>query len=188
MVYYTGYQPQANGHVERFHRYLNASMTILAKGNVGQWNRFLPAILFSYRTGVCESTGFSPYLLMFGRQQNLPIDMLCSIEPQMFTSESSYSKHVASTLQHAYEYARAKQQEAAMQNAAARNKNRTSTTYKEGDSVFYWFDKSAESYQMTEDTGERLTIPSKWRSWWQGPYKVVGQLGDSIYERELNGK
>ena len=184
----TGYQPQANGHVERFHRYLNASMTILSRGNVGQWDKYLPAILFSYRTGVCESTGFSPYFLMFGRAPNLPIDLLCSIEPETFTSESSYSESVAEALQQAYEYARTKQQEAALKNAASRNKNRTPTTYKEGDSVFYWFDKSNESYQTSESTGERLTIPSKWRSWWQGPYKVIGRLGDSVYELELNGK
>ena len=30
----TGYQPQANGHIERFHRYLNSAMSSLAVGNI----------------------------------------------------------------------------------------------------------------------------------------------------------
>ena len=49
----TGYQPQANGHIERFHRYLNSSMTSLASGNITKWSFYIPAILFSYRVSSC---------------------------------------------------------------------------------------------------------------------------------------
>jgi transposase InsO family protein len=37
----TGYQPQANGHIERLHRYMNAAMTTLCRKNVSLWDRYL---------------------------------------------------------------------------------------------------------------------------------------------------
>ncbi len=32
------------------------------------WERYLPLVLYAYRTAVHASTGISPFMLMFGRQ------------------------------------------------------------------------------------------------------------------------
>ena len=50
--------------------------------------------------------------------------------------------------------------------------------------MYYWFDKSSESYVDQADIG-RTTIPGKWRSWWHGPYKITKQLSHNVYELEL---
>ena len=162
-------------------------MTILAKEAIFKWDQFIPAILFSYRTGICESTGFSPYFLMFGRPPNLPIDLLLGTKHCEYENEASYAADVANALDKAYEYARAKQLQAAVNNATHRDKGRHDPTYKEGDLVFYWYDKTSDSYESTA-TGETTSIPHKWRNWWQGPYTVTRRLGDHVYELVLNGK
>ena len=36
------------------------------------WERYLPLVLYAYRTAKHASTGVSPFYLMFGRQPKLP--------------------------------------------------------------------------------------------------------------------
>ena len=63
----TAYHPQGDGMVERFNR----SLLQLLRSYVEQeadWERYLPLVLFAYRTATHSSTGISPFMLMFGRQ------------------------------------------------------------------------------------------------------------------------
>ena len=39
------------------------------------WDDLFSAVMMAYRSSVRESTGFSPYLLMFGEECTLPMDM-----------------------------------------------------------------------------------------------------------------
>ena len=55
-----GYQPQALP-VERFHRFLNGAMTMLASKFGEDWASYLPAVTLAYNTSVTVSTGYSPF-------------------------------------------------------------------------------------------------------------------------------
>ena len=46
------------------------------------WDDLLPAVMIAYRSSVHESTGFSPYQLMFGEECTLPMDVgpVCSLD------------------------------------------------------------------------------------------------------------
>ena len=181
----TGYQPQANGNIERFHRYLNAAMTILTKKDVSKWDWYLPAILFSYRVAPCESTGFSPYFLMYGREPQLPVDLYfrTKTDDHTGTTAQSYASSVANTLAQAYEYVRVAQYERAYRNRVARDVKRTQPTFELGSKVFYWYDKASEK-TFTDENNLRTTIPSKWRMWWNGPYTVAAHLSPNVYSIE----
>ena len=77
----TPYHPAGNGKTERCHRFLN---DILAKGVQGklhsEWEDVLPAALFAMRTCVNDSSKYTPYMLMYGRDPTLPLDTL--LEPR----------------------------------------------------------------------------------------------------------
>ena len=65
----TAYHPQGDGMVERFNR----SLLQLLRSYVEKqedWEKYLPMMLFAYRTAVHSSTGVTPFMLMFGRQPN----------------------------------------------------------------------------------------------------------------------
>ena len=63
----TAYHPQGDGMVER----LNRSLLQMLRSYVEQeadWERYLPLVMFAYRTTVHSSTKVSPFMLMYGRQ------------------------------------------------------------------------------------------------------------------------
>ena len=45
------------------------------------WDEPLPFICFAYNTARQESTGFSPFFLLYGREPNLPVDILLGSHP-----------------------------------------------------------------------------------------------------------
>ena len=62
----TAYHPEGDGIVERF----NCTLLQLLRNYTEQqeeWERYLPFVLFAYRTAVHTSTGVSPFEMMFGR-------------------------------------------------------------------------------------------------------------------------
>ena len=68
------YRPQSNGTLERAHGTLKAMiMTGLEEEPPGEWDVLLPWVLFAYRSAVHGSTGFTPFMLMYGRE---PTDIL----------------------------------------------------------------------------------------------------------------
>ena len=62
----TPYHPESDGTVERFNRTLLMMLAMFAGKNRDDWDDLLPAVMMAYRSSVHESTGFSPYRLMFG--------------------------------------------------------------------------------------------------------------------------
>ena len=70
----SAYHPQGNGKVERFNRMLEAMLAKNVKDNQRDWDQWLQKVLFAYRTSLHETTGFTPFHLVFGRTPNLPVD------------------------------------------------------------------------------------------------------------------
>jgi transposase InsO family protein len=72
----TAYKPSTNGNIERFHATLNSMLAKLVSENQKDWDDKLAAVAFAYRNSVQESTGFSPYYLMYGREARIPADIV----------------------------------------------------------------------------------------------------------------
>ncbi|KAL8559173.1 hypothetical protein ACOMHN_048420 [Nucella lapillus] len=70
------YHPQANGIVERFHGTMKAMLKKVVRDRPKDWHRYLPALLFACRELPSESTGFSPFKLLFGREVRGPVSLL----------------------------------------------------------------------------------------------------------------
>ena len=70
----SGYHPQTNGLVERFNRTLENMLSIYVHKNQNNWDINLPYVIFAYNTAEQETTRFSPFYLLYGRQPKLPIE------------------------------------------------------------------------------------------------------------------
>ena len=104
----TPFHPESDGMVERFNRTLLMMMAMFAGKNREDWDDLLPAVMMAYRSSVHESTGFSPYRLMFGEECTLPMDIGLPKEqsdiPDSITSP--YAIWVRDALEEAYEQVR----------------------------------------------------------------------------------
>ncbi|KAK7091113.1 hypothetical protein V1264_008842 [Littorina saxatilis] len=72
----TPYHAQCNGLVERFNGTLKAMIKKLCVEDPKTWDRFIPGVLFAYREVPQESTGFSPFELLYGRTVRGPMAIL----------------------------------------------------------------------------------------------------------------
>ena len=67
-LYTTPYHPQTNALLERFNDTLCKNLAMFVNADHNDWDESLKLICFSYNTSVCtDSTGFTPFYLMFGR-------------------------------------------------------------------------------------------------------------------------
>ena len=48
---------------------------MFAGENRDNWDDLLPVVMMAYRSSVHESTGYSPYRLMFGEECTFPMDV-----------------------------------------------------------------------------------------------------------------
>ena len=62
----SGYHPQTDGLVERFHQTLITMLSMYVQKHGQDWDRYLPCMLYAYRVSAHESTRESPFFLMFG--------------------------------------------------------------------------------------------------------------------------
>ena len=70
------YHPQANGKCERYNQVQNDMLAKLVDRSQRNCDTKIPGILSAYRTTKNESTKFSPFFILYGRDPVLPVDTL----------------------------------------------------------------------------------------------------------------
>lgn len=123
----TPYHPAGNGQCERFNRTMHNLLRTLPVSKKQDWASCLPHVVFCYNTTPHQSTGESPFFLMFGRDPQLPVDFLLGRvrEPNVGTLHDWIREH-QDWLQVTFD--NAKERLAA---AAARRKERHDRSVKE---------------------------------------------------------
>ena len=103
----TPYHPMGNGLCERFNRTLMNMLGTLPEDKKKDWKKFIPPLVYAYNSTCHDSSGFSPYFLLFGREPRLPIDAhFGTLLPSASSSSKvSYVGKLRSRLNQAYEIA-----------------------------------------------------------------------------------
>ncbi|GFV42694.1 transposon Ty3-I Gag-Pol polyprotein [Trichonephila clavipes] len=72
----TAYHPQTNGLTERFNKTLADMLSMYVDVEQKNWDEILPFVTFAYNTAKQETTGFTPFYLLHGREETTLDTML----------------------------------------------------------------------------------------------------------------
>ena len=166
------YNPGANGMVERGHKPIIDGLAKLTHGGIGCWPEMLHLVLWADRTSIRNSTGMSPFQLIYGRSCVLPIEAKV---PSWTTLPWSKVRSTADLL--ALRALQLLQRDIDLEEAALRlrrmreqSKEYSDVSKRAEDKVFRGGD-----LVLLHDTRYKDDYSSdrKLDFWWQGPYKVT---------------
>ena len=132
----TPYHPQGNGQVERMNRTLLNMLRTLPEIYKTNWKDHVNKLIHAYNCTRHEATGYSPFLLLFGRAPRLPIDLIFNLpEKQEGTGYPAYVRKWKTAMQETYNLASKSAQQAAKKGKRQSDKRVRSTVLSPGDRV-----------------------------------------------------
>ena len=102
----TPYHPMGNGAVERMNSTLLKMLRTLPETQKNRWHENVSKMLFAYNSTRHDTTGYSPFYVMFGREPVLPIDAIFGIDEENFKKESQFVKRWKQEMNDAYKVVR----------------------------------------------------------------------------------
>eukprot|EP00731_Ephydatia_muelleri_P033154 Em0025g110a len=165
----TPYHPQSDGLVERFNRTLLNLLSMAASENERDWDLHIPMVMMAYRTSVQESTGCTPFYLMFGLEGRLPADVMFRL-PSSPMQVNKYAQDMRFRMEQAYQLVRDRLQLQQRRQKALYDRTTNGSLYAIGDHV--WLHCPAVPKGKS----------AKLHRYWQGPYKVIDVLGKVLFK------
>ena len=100
----TPYHPEGNAQCERFNQTLLGMIGSLNPSEKRHWQDWVSTLTHTYNCTHCDSTGFSPYYLMFGCVPHLPIDIEYGVtQPELIDkSRQNYARKLRACLNWAF--------------------------------------------------------------------------------------
>ena len=185
-----GYQPHSNP-VERYHRYLNSSMTMLATQFGENWPSYLPAAVWCYNASINDTHGFSPYELVMAKGspsllQHLDLQPSPDATPLTAQTEAEFYKAAGNRVMAAYATVRDQQQRIAkLRNEIILHKKGKLQgrliTFDIGDHILFWEPRQGLSGTTSAKAEDKWTTmpPSKWSYNWSGPFRITSKTPDA---------
>ncbi|MDJ0933722.1 RNase H-like domain-containing protein [Breoghania sp.] len=72
----SAYHPESQGALERYHQTLKTMLRAYCTENPDSWDKGIPLVLFATRSATNESTGYSPFELVYGHEVRGPLKFL----------------------------------------------------------------------------------------------------------------
>ena len=83
----TLYHPQGNSRVERFNGTIKQLVAKSCSNHPETWYMHVNAALAAYRSAVSETTGFTPFYLLYGRRAQVPLETFLSARRDEFGNQ-----------------------------------------------------------------------------------------------------
>ncbi|UYV74371.1 hypothetical protein LAZ67_11003263 [Cordylochernes scorpioides] len=168
----TAYHPQTNGLTERLNKTIADMLSMYVEVNQKDWDRILPFVTFAYNIAKQESTGFTPFFLVHGREAETPLDVLF---PKLLPEDDDFIQTLGARAEEAQKLARIHSMRSQDSNKQRYDAHHRNIIYQPGDLVWIFIPVRKVGYS------EKLM-----RRYF-GPYKVTRKISDVTYEVETFG-
>ena len=154
----TAYHPESNGLSERWNKTMIGMIGTLEIEKKASWKDYLPTLVHAYNSTRHDSTTYSPYYLMFGRNPRLPVDARFGLKVPNCSGQThtEFVKSLADRLKVAFQIASKASKVAKDRQKANYDKRQRGACLKQGDTVLvrntgtHMMDKLADNWE--EDT------------------------------------
>lgn len=164
----TPYRPQSDGLVEKFNQTLQVMLSAFVNKCRNDWDNHLPYLLMAYRASVNDSTGVSPFKMMYGREMSYPIDVIAGIpNSNKHFCPVEYIQWLNHTFTVTFNFARDNLLKAATRQKNNYDRGLKPRNFKVGDFVWRWYPPTANL---------KLGLG------WMGPYKILEKLTEVTYK------
>ena len=102
----SAYHPQCDGQVERQNRTLQDMLSKFVSNHADDWDQWLDPVVFAYNTSRHDSTGYSPYEMIFGRTPRMPFELEIGMPLSNPAQNTEYIHSTRRTLQDIHNIAR----------------------------------------------------------------------------------
>ena len=162
----TPYHPQSDGMVERFNKTLEGLLRALMNDEHSDWDERLPYVMMAYRSSVNETTGYTPNMMMLGREVTVPLDIQFAnpLDNKQFQSE--FASNLQYLMEHAHELAKVHIQSEMRRQKRYHDNKLFWERFSIGDEVFVFFHRNQPGKSP------------KFTCYWHGPYVVTEKYSD----------
>ena len=173
----TPYHPMCNGLTEKFNGTMKSMLKRLCSEQPRQWHRYINPLLFAYREVPQESTGFSPFELLYGRAVRGPMLILKELwtkeveEPEIKNSYQ-YVFELREKLEDTLKLAHTELQKAQLKGKHYYDRKTKVRKFAPGDKVLVLLPTDHNKLLMQ----------------WKGPFEVSAVMGLNDYRVRVKGK
>ena len=166
----TAYHPQTNGLTERFNKTLADMLSMYVDVDQKNWDELLPFVTFAYNTAIQETTGFTPFYLLHGREAETTLDTMFPYSPDEPDKENDYVSQLIEKAEESRQLARIRTLQAQARDRQRYDAKHRVVIYEPGDLV--WIFTPVRKKGLSEKLLKRYF----------GPYQVLRRLSDVTYE------
>ena len=165
----TPYRPRSNGQVERYNRTILQLIRCFLRGNQQTWDEHLQQLAGAIRSTINRNIGFTPNLMMLGREVMLPIDLMIGGLEQKYDSAAEYVVKLKTILKQVHTLARDTLESSQMRQKRDYDLKLKTQSYEAGDLV----------YKL--DSAKKVGQSPKLQKVWKGPYLVVEVVSPVLF-------
>ncbi|GFY03325.1 retrovirus-related Pol polyprotein from transposon 412 [Trichonephila clavipes] len=163
----TAYHPQTNGLTERFNKTLADMLSMYVDVEQKNWDEILPFVTFAYNTAKQETTGFTPFYLLHGREAETTLDTMLPFCPNDF-DDNNITK-IAARAEESRQLARVHSESSRQRSSTLR--------FQTPNGIL----RSRRS-RMGLYSSEKVGLSEKLLRRYFGPYQVLRRLSTVTYE------
>lgn len=167
----SSYHPQTSVAYERMNSLIAQSLRSYCTQQQSNWPDILPSIMMAFRMSPCtQSTGFSSYYMLFGKEMPLPIDTSLIPEELITHAPEKYIDLLINRVKIIHEIAKRNLEKSQEKNKQYYDKTTKQPKFQVGDRVLLKVEKVRP--------GRKKKLEPKWT----GPFSIIENRHDLIYK------